>query len=205
MLLLLLIPAAMAADEEQIVDLHAGWGHEEGALNLTNVTMVEAYYAFNISGADPDRLVEEELFDIVGIIKQYQKAGVLVNYVICRDGTIICLAENDSKVWHAGKHYNNVSLGIRFVALNATIAQRLSEQEGKKILPGPNDQQYESFAWLVAELKKIYPNIRYVVDYQDIKAEQGIVMPDSEIDWQVVNRHLARRGLEVGYSDSNFL
>jgi len=122
MLLLLLAPAAMAADEEQIVDLHAGWGHEEGALNLTNVTMVEAYYAFNISGADPDCLVVEELFDIVGIIKQYQKAGVLVNHVICPDGTIICLAKNKSRVWHA-KGYNNNSLGVRFVALKRDSCQ----------------------------------------------------------------------------------
>lgn len=191
-----ILPMAVAADEN-IINLYAGWGHEKGALNLTNVTMVEAYYAFNISDADPEELDESALYDAVGIIKRYRDYGVLVNYLICRDGTVICLAENDSRVWHA-KGYNNNSLGVRFVALNATIAARLSRQKGREILPGPNDRQYEALGRLVAELKDgAYPNIVEVVGYDELKAAQNVTVPDSEIDWQKANRHLERRGLEI--------
>ena len=56
-------------------------------------TLLEVYYAFNISGTDWDSLAEDELYDIVGILKQYQEYDVLVNYLIFRDGTVICLAE----------------------------------------------------------------------------------------------------------------
>lgn len=174
----------MAANE--VINLYADWGHEENALNPSNVTMLEMYYAFNVSGADPEHLDEYALYDAVGIVKQYRDYGVLVNYLICRDGTVICLAENDSKVWHAGK-YNNMSLGIRLIALNATIAERLSAQKGREVLPGPNEAQYEALAWLAAELKSVYPNIVHVVDYQELKASQGIAVPDSEIDCQRAN------------------
>lgn len=162
-------------------------------------TLLEVYYAFNISGfgAGWDNLNECELYDFIGIIKQYREYGVLVNYLILQDGTVVCLAENDSRVWHA-KGYNNNSLGVRFVALNATIAARLSRQKGREILPGPNDRQYEALGRLVAELKDgAYPNIVEVVGCDELKAAQNVTVPDSEIDWQKANRHLERRGLEI--------
>ena len=97
-----ILPMAVAADEN-IINLYAGWGHEKDVLDPANITMLEVYYAFNISGsgADWDNLNECELYDFIGIIKQYREYGVLVNYLICRDGTVICLAKNDSRVWHA--------------------------------------------------------------------------------------------------------
>lgn len=193
-----ILPMAVAADEN--INLYPDWGHEKDVLDPANITMLEVYYAFNISGTDWDSLAEDELYDIVGILKQYQEYDVLVNYLILRDGTVICLAENDSLVWHA-KGYNNNSLGVRFVALNATIAARLSEQEGRKILPGPNDRQYKAFAWLIAQLKDgDYPNIIDIAGYDKLNALQNITMPDSEIDWQAVNCSLKQHGLEMGIS-----
>lgn len=196
LLLLMTISMATAAGG-QVINLYADWGHEEDALHPDNVTMLEVYYAFNVSGADPEDLDECDLYDAIGIIKQYRDYGVLVNYLICRDGTVICLAENDSKVWHAGK-YNNMSLGIRIIALNATIAERLSVQEGREVSPGPNEKQYEVLAWLVAALKNgSYRNIVDIADYQDLKASQSITVPDSEIDWERVNNHLDRYSLQI--------
>lgn len=191
-----ILSMAVAADE-RIIDLYAGWGHEKDALSPDNVTMLELYYAFNISGADWDSLNECELYDFIGIVRQYQEYDVLVNYLILRDGTAICLADKNSKVWHA-RGYNDMSLGIRIVALNATIAERLSKQKGMEVPPGPNDQQYAAFARLVAELKDgAYPNIVDITGYDKLKASQNITMPDSEIDWQRVDYYLKRHGSNI--------
>ena len=117
-----ILPMAVAADEN--INLYPDWGHEKDVLDPANITMLEVYYAFNISGTDWDSLAEDELYDIVGILKQYQEYDVLVNYLILRDGTVICLAENDSLVWHA-KGYNNNSLGVRFVAPSSSNDQSM--------------------------------------------------------------------------------
>jgi hypothetical protein len=174
----------------EFTPLYAQWGHFE-TNDVKNKTAVEAYWLFNLSPknnpCDQSNLAACDLFDPIGAIRQLQDYGVLVSFVICRDGTIIKLADEGGTVWHS-RGYNNISYGIRFICLNETIAAEFSRQTQKAISPGPNELQYKAFARLIAYLNQKHPQMNEVMDFQSMK--NGTVT-NSTIDWLKVKKNLS--------------
>ncbi|MCX6758818.1 MAG: N-acetylmuramoyl-L-alanine amidase [Candidatus Nealsonbacteria bacterium] len=179
---------ASLLNDSDIVAMYAQWGHY-GANQTANLTGIEGYYLFNIAGCDQGNLSTCDLYDPFYTVKELRDAGVLVNYVILRDGVIWQLADDGDNVWHARGH-NADTLGIRVIALNETVAKKLSEQTGKTVLPGPNEIQLQKLAQLIATLKHRYPAINTAYDYQYLK---GGTVANSTIDWHKVDWYLKNR------------
>ncbi|GEM_PF-2559602 len=175
-------------NDSDIVAIYAQWGHYS-ANQTANLTGIEAYYLFNIAGCDQGNLSTCDLYNPFYAVKELHDASVLVNYVILRDGVIWQLADDGDNVWHARGH-NADTLGIRVIALNETVARKLSNQTGKPVLPGPNEIQLQKMAQLIATLKHRYPTINTAYDYQYLK---GGAVANSTIDWNKVDWYLENR------------
>lgn len=98
----------------------------------------------------------------------FEDNEVSINYIVDRDGSVLCYIPEDRAAWHAGKGtfggderftdaMNKYSIGIEIVAIGSQkdMAQYMSAQEYNELddsLKGFTDEQYLSLKALVKDI-----------------------------------------------------
>lgn len=98
----------------------------------------------------------------------FEDNEVSINYIVDRDGSVLCYIPEDRAAWHAGKGtfsgderftdaMNKYSIGIEIVAMGSQkdMAQYMSAQEYNELddsLTGFTDEQYLSLKALVKDI-----------------------------------------------------
>lgn len=98
----------------------------------------------------------------------FEDNEVSINYIVDRDGSVLCYIPEDRAAWHAGKGtfggderftdaMNKYSIGIEIVAMGSQkdMAQYMSAQEYNELcdsLKGFTDEQYLSLKVLVKDI-----------------------------------------------------
>lgn len=107
-------------------------------------------------------------YNIEKVRRVFTDAGVSINYIVDRDGSVRCYVPENRAAWHAGKgelagngkytnKMNKYSIGIELIAIGsqADMAQYLTPAEYAALdqsLIGFTEAQYESLAALVKDI-----------------------------------------------------
>ncbi len=140
-------------------------------------------------------LDRENPYDLEKVRSTFEDAKVSTNYIVDRDGTVLCYLPENRAAWHAGKgsyggdaryenNLNRYSFGIEIVGIGSQddMSQYLTKAEYDSLDPsliGFTNAQYEAVKALVRDLCTRYeiPQDRTHVigheEYSSAKADPG--------------------------------
>jgi len=110
------------------------------------------------------------------------KSQVSSHFTIGKDGSIVQNVSTFQRAWHAGvskdslgrENVNNFSIGIELVNLN----------DGKDPYP---QAQIEVLRFLILEMKRRFPTLRYIVSHEYIAQPHGRKSDPKGFPWQELN------------------